>query len=128
MNEKYVLIDAKTSDVDSRNDWYRHCQTNVFPYITITEKAEYATVEWDHINLPMGLDDKISENRARLMEGFESIYHKYANLRSEKQLHFNGPRFIDIEVANSKLLASDLYDFVAGVLDLSQAPPSPDVL
>jgi hypothetical protein len=121
MVEKYVISRTNGKDVERVNNWFHHCRSNRVPYITISEHTKYATVEWDYISLPMELEAKISENESRLMEGFERIFRKYANPKSVGRLHKNVPRFVDIEISDSKLLAAEVYDFVVEVLGLSVA-------
>lgn len=122
MTRKYISYTHLSEDSHEINDWYRHCQQEKIPYVTVSARRKYANVQWDYINLPTEYDAILSTKGDEFIQGFQEIFKRYATDNSEYRVGNFVATFVDIEVEKAPRLAEDLFDYICRELKLSVDP------
>ena len=110
--EKFVEITRKDKGFDKENSWYRFCEKQRIPFITIKVRSKLADVQWDYMPYPLSIDKALFAQHERIETQMSAIYERYAS----KDTWFGaGPGVIsfgNLDVDNAREVASGLYDII----------------
>jgi hypothetical protein len=110
--EKFVEITRKDKGFDKENSWYRVCEKQCIPFITIRARSKLADVQWDYMSYPPSIDEALFSQRERIKTQVSAIYDRYAS----KDTWFGaGPGVIsfgNLEIGSAREAASELYDII----------------
>lgn len=73
------FIECKQTDIESKNRWFRQCQSNSVPFVVVAIRTKYARVEWDCISMPHVCDDAIKSGSNCIIDRLESVLRKLLN-------------------------------------------------
>lgn len=110
--EKFVEIAKKDKGFDKENSWYRVCEIQRIPFITVKARSKLAIVQWDYISYPPSIDKALFAQHESIKTQVSAIYNRYVS----KDTWFSvGPGVIsfgNLEIADAREVASTLYDII----------------
>lgn len=110
--EKFVEISRKDKGFEKENSWYKFCEKQRIPFITIKARSKLADVQWDYISYPPSIDKALFSQHDRIKAKVSAIYDRYAS----KDTWFGaGPGVIsfgNLDIDNAREVASELYDII----------------
>ena len=119
--QKFVEISSRERNHEKENDWYTQCQEKAVPFITVKTRTRLADVHWDYITYSMEVDSILRDKKKFIESSAEEIYRKYATDKSTGRVSAHLIYFNNLEIHAAKRAASELYDFIDGLVS------SPDV-
>ncbi|HEY8096271.1 MAG TPA: hypothetical protein VIE65_09325 [Methylobacter sp.] len=110
--QKFVEITRKDKGFDKENSWFGFCQKEKIPFITIKARSKTATVQWDYITYPPGMDEALFSLHADIKAQITTIYQSYM---SESTWLGVGPGVISfghLEISAARDIALELFDVI----------------
>lgn len=117
--QKYVELSNNDLTNERENDWFKTCQKNSIPFITLKKRTKFADVQWDYITYSSEVDRVLNAGNGQLRDGAIAIFKKYVNSTSDYEVSDLLVSFKNIEISKAKLAAEELYDFIVAYLKRS---------
>ena len=111
--EKFVEITRKDKGFDKENSWYRVCEKERIPFITIKARSKLATIQWDHVAYPPSIDRTLFAMHENIKAQVSAIYDRYVSKNTWLGVGPGVISFGNLEVADAREVASDLYDIIS---------------
>jgi len=111
--EKFVEITRKDKGFDKENSWYRVCEKECIPYITIKVRSKLATVQWDYITYPPSIDQALFAMHESIKVKVSAIYDRYVSKESRLSVGPGVISFWNLELSDAREVASELYDIIS---------------
>lgn len=110
--EKFVEIAKKDKGFDKENSWYRNCEIQRIPFITVKARSKLATVQWDYVSYPPSIDKALFAQHERIKTQVSVIYDRYASKDTWLSVGPGVISFGNLEIADAREVASALYDII----------------
>lgn len=111
--EKFVEIAKKDKGFDKENSWYRVCEKERIPYITIKARSKLATVQWDYITYPPSIDQALFTMHESIKFKVSALYDRYVSKESRLSVGPGVVSFWNLEISDAREVAAELYDIVS---------------
>lgn len=113
--DKYKIL--KKGNVLIKNKWFREChKLGNHPFIVISEKTKYCTVEYDYMGFNEKYDKKL-EHSKEFTDSCIAIFKKHANKKAYYSISTHIIMMHDIKISKSEELATELFDYIKGYID-----------
>ena len=110
------FCEIKAGEIKAANKWYQHCESKRLPYIIVTHRKKYSSVNWDYISLPKSEDPKL-EAAARVMsERLLEVFHRHANKKSRFTFSAQIGKFENMLPADARVAAKEVSGVFKNVL------------
>jgi hypothetical protein len=115
--QKYIELPKKDVGAKVENEWYKICQKEQIPFITLKSRTKLADVHWDYITYPTNVDDILNDLNGQLRDNAIEIFMKYADKRSAYTANDHLVWFKNLEIEKAKIAAEELYDLVTAYIE-----------
>lgn len=110
--EKFVEITKKDKGFDKENSWYRTCERQRIPFITIKARSKLANVQWDYMTYPPSIDNALFAQHENIKAKVSAIYNRYASKDTWLDAGPGVISFANFEISHAREIASELYDII----------------
>jgi len=111
--EKFVEVTKKDKGFDKENSWYRVCEKQRIPYITIKARSKLATVQWDYMSYPPSIDEALFAMHESIRTKVSAIYDRYPSKNTWLSVGHGVISFGNLEVTDAREVATELFDVIS---------------
>lgn len=108
--------EIKAGETAAANKWYRHCEKEHLPYIVVTRRKKYSSVNWDYISLPKSADAKLEGSAKIMSKQLLEAFHRHANKKSRFTFSAQIGKFDNILPAAARTAAKEVSDVFKRIL------------
>lgn len=111
-----VFCEIKANDNAAANKWFRHCEKERQPYVVVTHRRKYSTVNWDYISLPKAADSKLDASAEILLTRLQEVFHRHAGKKSKFNFSARVGGFDNMPPVAARAAAREVFGVLKAVL------------
>jgi hypothetical protein len=120
-DSKFIV--CKHGDHSAENKFYHECRERRVPHVVVSRRAKYATVSWDHLCVPMALDNRLQADAKQIAVELQEVFNRGCGPKSRFRITGLLGNFDNFDHGAAETAAGEIYDILISRMGDRPATP-----